>query len=308
MSFNIGSGFVTAQISFQRLHHIRDNVSLPQTSLWERIKEFFFSTHQREALDCLHRLYHHADYEMSSQDIRDTFIRLQKLASPGHRDKFIIDSMVTADIYKIDEVEILSVPASETAGLATQGYETWYDCHNDDSGFDRQHSKDIWQDCHDDDSGFDSQPGYDIWHDCQDDSIQPPGYQDRDIEADVTEDDSINLIDTAEISALSQQKISKEDDKYLQCILNLDYQYRHELVQTGLANFVSRLGAWNASRCMIIGNRISKNIYSQMTNVPALRKDVAALLKISGVMQLLPADIMKSPEFAIIQRMNAEGA
>ncbi|MCS3429594.1 hypothetical protein [Klebsiella sp. BIGb0407] len=110
MSFNVGNGLLTAHISYERLHDIKNNEFLPEMTLWEKIKDFFFSTHQKAAYECVHKLYHRDDFNMSEQDVRETFINLRQLASPGCKNKFIIDSNIYKDVYKIDSEVILSCP------------------------------------------------------------------------------------------------------------------------------------------------------------------------------------------------------
>lgn len=54
-------------------------------SLWERIKEFFFSTHQAEAQNCLFLLCH-PPAETTPSDVDALFKRLKELAYPGYAD------------------------------------------------------------------------------------------------------------------------------------------------------------------------------------------------------------------------------
>ncbi|MFP1877694.1 SGNH/GDSL hydrolase family protein [Lonsdalea quercina] len=88
MSLNIGNGLLSAHISGERLHAIANNSTPPEMSLWEKIKEFFFSTHQKEALECIYKLYHHANIQISAEEVHGAFIRLCELASPGCKEQF----------------------------------------------------------------------------------------------------------------------------------------------------------------------------------------------------------------------------
>lgn len=88
MSLNIGSGLLSAHISRDRLQAIANNITPPEMSLWERIKEFFFSTHQKEALECIYTLYHHANIQISAEEVHHAFTRLRELASPGCKEQF----------------------------------------------------------------------------------------------------------------------------------------------------------------------------------------------------------------------------
>jgi len=133
MLFNVGNGLLTAHISHERLHDIQTNKSPPEMVLWEKIKDFFFSTHQKTALEYIHKLYHHADYNLSEQDIREVFINLRDLASLGFKNKFSVDSSIYADVYKIDGEIILSCPKSNL-----HEHRIWSDTDDEDD--------DIWQD------------------------------------------------------------------------------------------------------------------------------------------------------------------
>jgi len=101
MSLCVGKGFLTAHISTERLHAIRHNDRPPEMSTWEKIKEFFCSTHQKEAERCLRVLYHHQAFGLQPENIRETFARLRELASPGWKENFSIDSQGALDKYII---------------------------------------------------------------------------------------------------------------------------------------------------------------------------------------------------------------
>ena len=135
MSFNVGNGSLTAHISSTRLHEISENKKPPEMTLWGKIKHFFFSTHQEEALKCVYKLYHHSDSDMSNQEIRDVFITLRTLASPGCKDKFIISHNGSFDEYIIDGEKILSLPTLPTPPTLTNHH------------IGQDHEEDIWHDC-----------------------------------------------------------------------------------------------------------------------------------------------------------------
>ncbi|EDS6441843.1 E3 ubiquitin--protein ligase [Salmonella enterica subsp. VII serovar 1,40:g,z51:--] len=58
MPFHVGSGCLPATISNLRINRIAQSASPPEMSLWEKIKEFFCSTHQTEALECIWMICH----------------------------------------------------------------------------------------------------------------------------------------------------------------------------------------------------------------------------------------------------------
>ncbi len=53
MPFHIGSGCLPATISNRRIYRIAWSDTPPEMSSWEKMKEFFCSTHQTEALECI---------------------------------------------------------------------------------------------------------------------------------------------------------------------------------------------------------------------------------------------------------------
>lgn len=85
MTFGIGSGYFPAYISNDKFTAILDSDTPPEMSLWEKIKEFFFSTHQAEAQDCLYRLCH-PSAGTTPNDVGALFERLKELAHPGYAD------------------------------------------------------------------------------------------------------------------------------------------------------------------------------------------------------------------------------
>lgn len=90
MTLCIGNGLSSVHISTERLHDIDKNMHLPEMSVWEKIKEFFFPTHQAEALQCTYNLFHHQELNLTPEQINKAFIRLHELASPGYKDLFSI--------------------------------------------------------------------------------------------------------------------------------------------------------------------------------------------------------------------------
>ncbi|HAK4778313.1 TPA: E3 ubiquitin--protein ligase [Salmonella enterica] len=58
MPFHVGSGCLPATISKLRINRIAQSATPPEMSLWEKMKEFFCSTHQTEALECIWMICH----------------------------------------------------------------------------------------------------------------------------------------------------------------------------------------------------------------------------------------------------------
>ncbi|EAN4435352.1 E3 ubiquitin--protein ligase [Salmonella enterica] len=58
MPFHVGSGCLPATISNLRINRIAQSATPPEMSLWEKMKEFFCSTHQTEALECIWMICH----------------------------------------------------------------------------------------------------------------------------------------------------------------------------------------------------------------------------------------------------------
>ncbi|EBP0459312.1 hypothetical protein GK77_07385 [Salmonella enterica subsp. enterica] len=85
MPFYVGSSCFPACISEQKITDILNSNIPPKMSLWDRIKEFFFSTHQAEAQDCLYRICH-PSAGTTPDDVRNLFERLKELAYAGYAD------------------------------------------------------------------------------------------------------------------------------------------------------------------------------------------------------------------------------
>lgn len=60
-------------------------------TLWEKIKAFFCSTHQEEALDGLFKLCH-PQPEVTKDEIENLFYQLKELAAPGCKNYFHIEN------------------------------------------------------------------------------------------------------------------------------------------------------------------------------------------------------------------------
>ncbi|ENI0599163.1 pathogenicity island 2 effector protein SseI, partial [Salmonella enterica] len=58
MPFHVGSGCRPAAISNRRIYRIALFDTPPEMSSWEKSKEFFCSTHQTAALECIWTICH----------------------------------------------------------------------------------------------------------------------------------------------------------------------------------------------------------------------------------------------------------
>ncbi|EBC0458314.1 hypothetical protein CSO86_003914 [Salmonella enterica subsp. diarizonae] len=90
MGISVGHSYFTATISSETINKMFSSDELPHMTIWECIKDFFFDTGQREALNCLHKLCNPTP-DLKDTDITSCFFRLKELASPGYQERFIHD-------------------------------------------------------------------------------------------------------------------------------------------------------------------------------------------------------------------------
>ncbi|CNI72770.1 type III secrection system effector, WxxxE family [Yersinia pekkanenii] len=105
MGISIGSSYLTASISNDRINEMLITHAPPHMSIWGKIKDFFFATGEREALDYLFKLCNPTP-DLTSSEIEDTFFRLKALCSPGYKERFChnhIDSSSTGKLHIKDE-------------------------------------------------------------------------------------------------------------------------------------------------------------------------------------------------------------
>lgn len=126
MPLSVGQGYFTSSISSEKFNAIKESARLPELSLWEKIKAYFFTTHHAEALECIFKLYHYQEQNLTPVQVRGAYIKLRALASQGCKEQFIIESQEHADklIIKGDNGEdILSIEVEchpEAFGLAKE--------------------------------------------------------------------------------------------------------------------------------------------------------------------------------------------
>ncbi|HAF0198882.1 TPA_asm: SPI-2 type III secretion system effector E3 ubiquitin transferase SspH2, partial [Salmonella enterica subsp. enterica serovar Typhimurium] len=80
--FHIGSGCLPATISNRRIYRIAWSDTPPEMSSWEKMKEFFCSTHQTEALECIWTICH-PPAGTTREDVINRFELLRTLAYAG---------------------------------------------------------------------------------------------------------------------------------------------------------------------------------------------------------------------------------
>ncbi|EAO1643459.1 TPA: pathogenicity island 2 effector protein SseJ, partial [Salmonella enterica subsp. enterica serovar Virchow] len=83
MPLSVGQGYFTSSISSEKFNAIKESARLPELSLWEKIKAYFFTTHHAEALECIFNLYHHQELNLTPVQVRGAYIKLRALASQG---------------------------------------------------------------------------------------------------------------------------------------------------------------------------------------------------------------------------------
>lgn len=103
MSLNIENSFNTANVNTERMINTQHNTNLPETNLWAGVKEFFCSTHQEEARECIYKMSHHDELHLAPEEIKDIFTKLSSLISPGWKGQLHIDSNCALNEYTIRE-------------------------------------------------------------------------------------------------------------------------------------------------------------------------------------------------------------
>ncbi|EDW4677273.1 E3 ubiquitin--protein ligase, partial [Salmonella enterica subsp. arizonae] len=125
MPFYVGSGCRPAAISNRRIYRIAWSDTPPEMSSWEKSKEFFCSTHQTEALECI-RTICHPPAGTTREDVVSRFGQLRTLAYAGCEEN--IHSGLHGEnhfcILDEDNQEILSVTLDDAGNYTVncQGY------------------------------------------------------------------------------------------------------------------------------------------------------------------------------------------
>ncbi|EDC6876586.1 SPI-2 type III secretion system effector E3 ubiquitin transferase SspH2, partial [Salmonella enterica subsp. enterica serovar Newport] len=122
---HIGSGCLPATISNRRIYRIAWSDTPPEMSSWEKMKEFFCSTHQTEALECIWAICH-PPAGTTREDMINRFELLRTLAYAGWEES--IHSGQHGENYFCildeDSQEILSVTLDDAGNYTVncQGY------------------------------------------------------------------------------------------------------------------------------------------------------------------------------------------
>ncbi|EAA8841304.1 SPI-2 type III secretion system effector E3 ubiquitin transferase SspH2 [Salmonella enterica] len=125
MPFHIGSGCLPATISNRRIYRIAWSDTPPEMSSWEKMKEFFCSTHQTETLECIWTICH-PPAGTTREDVINRFELLRTLAYAGWEES--IHSGQHGENYFCildeDSQEILSVTLDDAGNYTVncQGY------------------------------------------------------------------------------------------------------------------------------------------------------------------------------------------
>ncbi|EGB4648808.1 SPI-2 type III secretion system effector E3 ubiquitin transferase SspH2 [Salmonella enterica] len=125
MPFHIGSGCLPATISNRRIYRIAWSDTPPEMSSWKKMKEFFCSTHQTEALECIWTICH-PPAGTTREDVVSRFELLRTLAYAGWEES--IHSGQHGENYFCildeDSQEILSVTLDDAGNYTVncQGY------------------------------------------------------------------------------------------------------------------------------------------------------------------------------------------
>ncbi|EPB7916027.1 SPI-2 type III secretion system effector E3 ubiquitin transferase SspH2 [Salmonella enterica subsp. enterica serovar Infantis] len=125
MPFHIGSGCLPATISNRRIYRIAWSDTPPEMSSWEKMKEFFCSTHQTEALECIWAICH-PPAGTTREDMINRFELLRTLAYAGWEES-IYSGQHGENYFCIldeDSQEILSVTLDDAGNYTVncQGY------------------------------------------------------------------------------------------------------------------------------------------------------------------------------------------
>ncbi|ECG1390146.1 TPA_asm: E3 ubiquitin--protein ligase [Salmonella enterica subsp. houtenae serovar 45:g,z51:-] len=125
MPFHVGRGCLPATISNLRINRIAQSATPPEMSLWEKIKEFFCSTHQTEALECIWMICHQP-VGTTREDVVSKFEQLRMLAYTGCEESIQSSRYGESNfcILDADSREILSVTLDDYGNYTVncQGY------------------------------------------------------------------------------------------------------------------------------------------------------------------------------------------
>ncbi|EII0536647.1 type III secretion system effector E3 ubiquitin transferase SspH2 [Salmonella enterica] len=129
MPLHVGSGCLPATITNLRINCIAQSATPPEMSLWEKIKEFFCSTHQTEALECIWTICH-PSVGTTREDVVSRFEQLRMLAYAGYEESIHSGRHGESHfcILDADNQEILSVTLDDAGNYTVncQGHNETY--------------------------------------------------------------------------------------------------------------------------------------------------------------------------------------
>ncbi|HIC5897619.1 TPA: NEL-type E3 ubiquitin ligase domain-containing protein [Salmonella enterica subsp. enterica serovar Thompson] len=129
MPLHVGSGCLPAIITNLRINCIAQSATPPEMSLWEKIKEFFCSTHQTEALECIWTICH-PSVGTTREDVVSRFEQLRMLAYAGYEESIHSGRHGESHfcILDADSQEILSVTLDDAGNYTVncQGHNETY--------------------------------------------------------------------------------------------------------------------------------------------------------------------------------------
>ncbi|EBG6829880.1 hypothetical protein FJB73_11850 [Salmonella enterica subsp. enterica] len=129
MPLHVGSGCLPATITNLRINCIAQSATPPEMSLWEKIKEFFCSTHQTEAQECIWTICH-PSVGTTREDVVSRFEQLRMLAYAGYEESIHSGRHGESHfcILDADNQEILSVTLDDAGNYTVncQGHNETY--------------------------------------------------------------------------------------------------------------------------------------------------------------------------------------
>ncbi|EED7641836.1 E3 ubiquitin--protein ligase [Salmonella enterica subsp. enterica] len=129
MPLHVGRGCLPATIINLRINCIAQSATPPEMSLWEKIKEFFCSTHQTEAQECIWTICH-PSVGTTREDVVSRFEQLRMLVYAGYEESIHSGRHGESHfcILDADNQEILSVTLDDTGNYTVncQGHNETY--------------------------------------------------------------------------------------------------------------------------------------------------------------------------------------
>ncbi|EAC1238078.1 hypothetical protein DYT03_15385 [Salmonella enterica] len=129
MPLHVGSGCLPATITNLRINCIAQSATPPEMSLWEKIKEFFCSTHQTEAQECIWTICH-PSVGTTREDVVSRFEQLRMLVYAGYEESIHSGRHGESHfcILDADNQEILSVTLDDAGNYTVncQGHNETY--------------------------------------------------------------------------------------------------------------------------------------------------------------------------------------